>query len=97
MTLYCDNYASCNSLIMDQGGIERMQLVARTKGWHLYEGETLLGKHAKVVLCRRCVDGRRRDLPPAPPHLQGQLELELEYEKGPGTSSVAGCDTDRDV
>ena len=76
-------------MVMGQGDTDRTKQYARAKGWHLYDGETLLGKRATVVLCKRCVDGRRRDLPPAPPLLQGQLELELTDE---GQASPASRD-----
>jgi hypothetical protein len=75
VNLYCDHYATCHSVIWDQGSEDQTRAVARAKGWHLFDGFSLEGKKLDVVLCRRHVDGRRRDLPPAPSVLDGQIEL----------------------
>ena len=74
MNLYCDNYSTCRSRVYDQGGT-RTEVVARARGWHLWEGETLGGEQQKVVLCKGCMGAKTRDLPPAPEKLTGQQKL----------------------
>lgn len=81
MNLYCDNYATCNSVLFELHNDPRInEILAMAKGWAFYEGKSLTGKKLKVVYCKKCIHGRRRDLPPAPEYLSGQLELELTDE-----------------
>lgn len=76
MNLYCDNYATCKSLILDQGGVAVTVDRARARGWHLYAGPSLTGKRLDVVLCDICVGTTiRRATTPGP--LPGQMELEF--------------------
>jgi hypothetical protein len=70
MNVYCDNYSVCNAILVDRN-LEH----AHAKGWHVWTGETLGGTPMTVILCPRCSASRRRDLPPAPGRLEGQLEL----------------------
>lgn len=73
MNLYCDNYSSCRSVVYDQD--ERTEIVARVRGWKVYDGPNLDGtKQLKVVLCRKCCRDNR-ELPPAPLALDGQEGL----------------------
>ena len=62
--LYCDNYATCGSLVFDQGSKDRTEFKARARGWHLYDGTTLGGKEHRGVLCPRCVGSSRKLAPP---------------------------------
>lgn len=73
MNLYCDNYRDCRSLVFDQGS--RTEDVARARGWHLFDGTSQDGREQHIVLCKRCMGARVRDLAPAPETLDGQLEL----------------------
>lgn len=84
MNIYCDRYSVCNSMLLDQGSVARNEAHARAKGWHLWNGFTLGGKRQSVILCYRCVESKRRELNPAPEHLNGQLDLfELVVRVGP--------------
>ncbi len=69
MNIYCDNYAACNSMLVDRT-VEQ----ARAKGWHIWTGTNLSGTFLTIMLCPACV-GPRRNLRPAPGVLEGQLEL----------------------
>lgn len=76
MNLYCDRYSTCGALVFDQGTEELTRAKARARGWHLYTGTNLPGTRQLVaVLCKKCVDGRRRDLPAAPATIEGQPAL----------------------
>ena len=80
MNLYCDNYAQCNALVLDRGGEQSTEAVARAKGWHIFHGETMGGVPSHVYLCDGCSGSRRRALRPAPGPTPGQLELELDSD-----------------
>lgn len=73
--IYCDNYATCNGVLFDQGDDHRNETVARAKGWHIYHGHAMGGSVHDGVLCSKCADNNRRRLSPAPPLLPGQEEL----------------------
>lgn len=73
--LYCDNYATCNEMVVDRGGASETRLAARAKGWHIFDGLTQGGVEHHAVLGPQCVGSRRRSLDPAPPHQPGQREL----------------------
>lgn len=73
--LYCNNYAQCNSMLLDRGNDETNESHARARGWHIYHGYNMGGSVHDGVLCAKCVDSNRRRLSPAPPLLPGQQEL----------------------
>jgi hypothetical protein len=73
MNLYCDNYKACRQVVYDHG--DRTEAVARARGWHLFQGLSLTEKELDVVLCKKCIGARARDLAPAPEMLSGQAEL----------------------
>jgi hypothetical protein len=73
--LYCDNYKTCNSVILDRGLMEDTEARARAKGWHIFHGLDHGGKTHDAVLCVHCVNTRRIAMNPAPPALRGQQEL----------------------
>lgn len=75
MNLYCQNYATCNGMLVDRGDPNLNETHARAKGWHIYHGHSMSGTVHDGVLCPRCADSRRRSLAPAPPVQQGQQEL----------------------
>jgi hypothetical protein len=75
VNLYCDNYTSCNSYVLDQGGQDRTEYRARARGWHIFHGTDHSGRQHDAVLCGHCVDDRRRALNPAPPLQPGQQTL----------------------
>jgi hypothetical protein len=54
---------------------EKVALLARVKGWHIFEGETLGGTTTVVHLCPKCVGTNRSKLPPAPERLDGDQTL----------------------
>jgi len=74
MDLRCDQYTTCRSLTRDQGEWRKTEARARAAGWHIFHGFDQAGRALDVVLCRRCMR-LNRELPPAPPTLDGQLEL----------------------
>lgn len=75
MNIYCDNYSTCNSMVLDQGSVAKTVARARARGWHLFVGPSLTGKKLDVVLCDGCV-GTSRSRGPAPPkQLEGQEHL----------------------
>lgn len=57
--------------------IARTEAYLRAKEWHIFHGESLTGQHMDVYLCSKCVGSPRKKLDPAPPALEGQLELDL--------------------
>jgi hypothetical protein len=73
--LYCDNYQTCNSYILDLGSTYKTEYRARAAGWHIFHGEDQSGKQHDAVLCGHCVDAKRRKLDPAPEPQRGQQEL----------------------
>lgn len=75
MNIYCDNYSTCNSYLIDQGSDSATEARARAKGWHIYHGTDQADRTHNAVLCGHCVDSRRRALSPAPPLQPGQQEL----------------------
>jgi hypothetical protein len=79
MSIFCDNFATCNETVFHDSE-ER----ARVKGWHIWEGTTMGGKHQRVVLGPRCVGKRQRpdkDLPPLMPGDQTMIQFEVEVEE----------------
>lgn len=83
MNLYCDNYTTCNSYVIDQGDIHLTEAKARARGWHIFHGQDIGGKPHDAVLCGHCVDSKRRALDPAPALQRGQqslLEFVIELE-----------------
>lgn len=77
-TLKCDNYATCRSSMWSQGEWGLTTSIARAKGWHIFDGETIGGKPMSAILCPQCVGTNRSRLPKALDVLSGQLELEVE-------------------
>lgn len=72
--LYCDNYRTCNGIMMAQGSEYQTESMARAKGWHIYKGVTIGGEEHVALLCGACASPHRR-LPKAPAVLPGQQEL----------------------
>lgn len=72
--LVCDT-SLCGSKLLARDTVAATRAHARAKGWHIWTGTTFGGEEVTVVLCERCVQSRRRDLPPAPGPLEGQLSL----------------------
>ena len=73
--LYCNNYATCNGMMLDRGDDHVNESHARAKGWHIFHGFNMGGSIHEGVLCPICVGAHRRRLSPAPPLLPGQQEL----------------------
>lgn len=76
MNLYCDNYATCNKVMMDRGTPWRTNFAAMIRGWYLYRGQSEGGKLLNITLCPTCYGKVPRRLDPNVP-LEGQLELDL--------------------
>jgi len=75
--LYCDNYDVCEFSFYDHGGEQETIKVARSRGWHIFDGTTIGGQEHKGILCPRCAGSRRRALPRTTVQLPGDLELPL--------------------
>ena len=73
--LYCDNYASCNSYVLQLATVEATETKARVRGWHIFTGATLGGEPHRGVLCPKCVGSSRPPLPKAGKVLEGQETL----------------------
>lgn len=73
MNLYCDNYATCTSMIEARDNDNTTVLVARVRGWRVWSGTTFDGGHVDVILCPSCARTPR----PQPPVdvLEGQIPL----------------------
>jgi hypothetical protein len=72
--MYCDNYATCGELILEQGTQQVTETMARVKGWHCFDGYNTNGDPHVHILGPRCV-GTSRRLEPAPQVLPGQEKL----------------------
>lgn len=72
MNRYCDNYATCNSVVLDWSNDQPTDDMLRVRGWRVWTGESMTGVPLSVVLCDRCVKSNR--LVPAEV-LEGQEEL----------------------
>lgn len=72
--LLCDNYRICREKLPEQGTEAQTVARARAAGWHIYDGETIIGIPVRYILGPACV-GQRGRLPKAPEHLPGQEEL----------------------
>lgn len=88
VNLYCDNYRTCNSMVLDQGSVTATVARARARGWHLYQGASLTQKDLNQALCEGCVGTSRKVSKPQGP-LPGQLELEWEHDAVPDVSREA--------
>ena len=75
--LYCDRYSHCNGFIVSRDMLADTEMYARSKGWHIWRGETMGGKESEVILCGRCVQSHRRNLAPAPSPMEGDLQLDI--------------------
>jgi len=49
--------------------------LARFKGWHLFDGETIAGVPLTSHLCPKCVGTNRSRLPPSPLKLEDDQAL----------------------
>ena len=96
MNLYCDNYATCNQVVIARGEAGETVQLARAKGWHLYAGFTLGGKYIDIKLCPACIGTPRSKLSAAPAHLDGQLEMDLGGSDEQG-ATAAPPEAGRDV
>lgn len=73
--LYCDNYSTCNSYVLDLGTAERTETKARVRGWHIFTGTTIGGDPHRGVLCPTCLGPSRRGGSVPPKVLPGQEGL----------------------
>lgn len=73
MNLYCDNYATCRSVVMARDCSAATEQIARARNWRVFYGDSMTGHPLRVVLCTSC---SRLPRPPAPlPVLEGQEAL----------------------
>lgn len=71
--IWCDN---AQALLNPCGSaFARNEQRARAKGWHIWEGETMGGKHQRIVLCPRCIGTSRSRLPSEARPLQDDQTL----------------------
>lgn len=75
MDLLCDRFSVCGSKMVGWDSRALTVMHARARGWHIWSGVTQGGQEQTVVLCERCVESKRRDLPPAPDAVEGQASL----------------------
>jgi hypothetical protein len=69
---YCDNYKTCNGVVLDWSNDQPSDDMLRARGWRAWHGESMTGLPMTVVLCNRCVASHR----PIPAEvLEGQEEL----------------------
>jgi len=85
VNLYCNNYRTCNSYILDLGTEAKTEARARAAGWHIFHGTDHGGRQHDAVLCAHCASSKRRELTPAPPLQRGQqtlfsLEVSIDQE-----------------
>jgi hypothetical protein len=73
--LYCDNYSTCNSVVLSLKTPEATETKARVRGWHIFDGTTLGGRPHRGVLCPRCVGPSRPPVGSLSKVLPGQEEL----------------------
>jgi hypothetical protein len=73
--LQCVRFEDCGGVVPDQGSYLATVAKARARDWHVFDGHTLGGKEAHVVLCAKCVGTPRSRLPLPPKVLEGQEEL----------------------
>jgi hypothetical protein len=72
MNVYCDNYKTCNGVVMDWSNDRPSDDMLRARGWRSWQGESLTGAPLVVLLCNKCVKSTR----PVPAEvLEGQQEL----------------------
>ena len=92
MSLYCDNYATCNEVLINYSDSMKMEEHrARIKGWRVWEGDTMGGKHTRVVLGPHCVGAHRmpdRYLPPLQPGDQTMIQFEVEVGEEDGNAEA---------
>lgn len=72
MNVYCDNYATCQGVVMDWSNDRPTDDMLRARGWRVWQGESLTGAPLAVCLCNRCVASTR---PVRAEVLEGQEEL----------------------
>lgn len=73
MNLYCDNYATCKSVVYARETVALTEQVARARNWRVYHGLSMTDDWVDVVLCTSC-SKLPRPAPPAPV-LEGQEAL----------------------
>lgn len=71
--VYCDNYKTCNGVVMDWSAHRPSDDHLRVRGWRVWSGSSLTGKRLDVVLCPRCVQSH--PLRPISEVLEGQEVL----------------------
>ena len=72
MNVYCTNYATCNSAVLDWSDDYPSDDMLRVRGWRVWRGESLTGLPLDVKYCNKCVKSNR----PIPAEvLEGQEEL----------------------
>jgi hypothetical protein len=72
MNVYCDNYATCNGAVLDWSNDYPSDDMLRVRGWAVFRGESMTGKHLDVRLCSKCTASHR---PTRAEVLEGQEEL----------------------
>lgn len=84
MNAYCDNYSTCNGVVLDWSNDRPSDDALRARGWRAWSGQSLTGQPLRVVLCNRCCQSHR----PVPAQvLEGQdglFEAPLPGEPSPG-------------
>lgn len=72
MNVYCNNYATCNSVILDWSKDRPTDDMLRARGWRTWNGLSMTGAPLDVILCEKCCSSTR----PKPTQvLEGQEEL----------------------
>ena len=72
MFLYCDRYATCNSVALAADTMEQSTMRLRAMGWHVWQGYSIGGVWTRVQLCDKCLQLKR--VPP-PERLDGEQPL----------------------
>ena len=92
MNVYCDNYKTCNGVVLDWSAHRPSDDHLRVRGWRAWKGTSLTGKPLDVTLCPRCVQSH---VMRAPEVLDGQEELfgNPQDQSGPVVSAVWDADS----
>lgn len=78
--VYCDNYKTCNGVVLDWSPHRPSDDHLRVRGWRTWKGPSLTGQELDVTLCPRCVQSHPLR---APMVLEGQEVLFGDAEDQP--------------
>ncbi len=59
MNVYCDNYATCNGVVLDWSNDHPTDDMLRVRGWRVWRGDSMTGVPLDVKLCDKCVKSSR--------------------------------------